>query len=146
VTQGLWPAVLRSGSLPFYTLFHGDHRPYYIDYSAKRLFIDHTHEIHKPASRSLRLLDPRDIAKYKDTLYKQLAYHKVIDKVADLQLHSQNKSWTESQEDLYQNLDYTITKPCYTQKRSWGRFEAGPFNGLLPSRRQFRLIVSGDWN
>jgi hypothetical protein len=76
VTPGLRSAVLSSGSLPFYSIFQGDHRPYYIDISSIQMVSDHTHEIHKPAGRSLRLMDPRAITKYCEFLHKELQYQK----------------------------------------------------------------------
>lgn len=71
-------SVLRSGSLPHYSLFHGDHCPYYLDLDATRAFSDSAHEIYWPVGSALRLHDPQIVIKYKDHLHKQLEYHKII--------------------------------------------------------------------
>jgi len=90
VTPGLRTAVLRTGSLPYYSLFHGDHRPYYINQTAKKMFSDHTHEIHKPTGRALRLMDPRVFVKYRETLHNDLQYHKIHKKCESLQKASRD--------------------------------------------------------
>jgi len=48
------------------------------------MFSDHTHEIHKQAGHSLRLMDPRVIAKYCKSLHRGLEYHKVPQKCEEL--------------------------------------------------------------
>jgi hypothetical protein len=58
VTPRLEKAVQRSGSLPFYSLFQGDHRPYYIDFNAAIAFADNSYEIARPKGRGLQLHDP----------------------------------------------------------------------------------------
>ncbi len=45
VSPILLESVIRSGSLPLYSLFHGDHRPYYIDFDAILAFSDSAYEI-----------------------------------------------------------------------------------------------------
>jgi hypothetical protein len=48
VTPRLSAAVLHTGSLPLYSLFQGDHRPYYMDLDASIAFADNAHEISRP--------------------------------------------------------------------------------------------------
>jgi hypothetical protein len=57
-TPRLLPAVERSGSLPYYSMFQGDHRPYYLDLTASIVFADNTYEIACPKGRGLQLHDP----------------------------------------------------------------------------------------
>ena len=84
------------------------------------------HEIHKLASRSLWLLDPREIVKYKETLHTKLDNHN-CDKVADLQLQSQNQTWSPYHKDIYQKLDYTITKVILYAEKNLGKVCGRPF-------------------
>ncbi len=51
VTSRLQGAVLRSGSLPLYSLFQRDHQPYHIDFDAAIAFADNAHEISRPKGR-----------------------------------------------------------------------------------------------
>ena len=48
VTPNLMRSVERSCILPFDTMFGGDHRPILIDFDAKVLFGDESHEINRP--------------------------------------------------------------------------------------------------
>jgi hypothetical protein len=45
VTPRLFSAASASGSLSYHMLFHGDHRAYYIDFTATELFSDPAYEI-----------------------------------------------------------------------------------------------------
>jgi hypothetical protein len=82
----------------------------------------HTHEIYQPAGRTLCLLDPREITKYKETLYKELQYNQVFKKVDNLRHLSQTTPWNEQLENSYHALDYTITKAMLSAERKVGRF------------------------
>ena len=95
VTPRLLPAVERSGSLPYYSMFQGDHRPYYLDLTASVVFADNTYEIACPKGRGLQLHDPRIVTKYKDALYEQLSYHKCHEKLQELQQCAQDNTWSE---------------------------------------------------
>jgi hypothetical protein len=96
--------------MPFYSLFQGGHRPYFIDFSAKDLFKDHTHEIHRPMSRSLRLVDPRIISKYKETLHQHMLQQRIFEKLDVLQEVSSVGTWTEHHTSPYLSLDDRITE------------------------------------
>jgi hypothetical protein len=103
-------SVLRSGSLPHYTLFHGDHSPYYLDLDATRAFSDSAHEIHWPVGRALHLHDPQIVIKYKDHLHKQLEYHKIIKKHDALIAASESGEWSSTMMADYQNVDHQVMK------------------------------------
>jgi hypothetical protein len=81
VSQGIYHTILHFGSLPFYSLTHGDHLPYFLDLDAHLLFADKGHGVAPAHHRQLRLHDPCIITKYTDALHNQLAYHKVFDKL-----------------------------------------------------------------
>jgi hypothetical protein len=73
VSPRLVGAVTHSGSLPLYSLFQGDHRPYYIDLDATVAFADNAYEICRPQGHGLQLCDPRIITKYIDSLRDHIA-------------------------------------------------------------------------
>jgi len=94
VTPRLVLAVLHSGSLAFHSMFHSDHRAYYLDFDAFLLFADPACEITPPAYRRLQLSDPRLKNQYRDALHNQLQYHKIYDKVQSLQDVSDSGDWS----------------------------------------------------
>ncbi len=106
VSPGIAPAVLTSGSLPFYSIFDSDHRPYYIDIDAKLLFSDSVHDIAPKSHRLLRLHDPRITEKYRTLVHKQFQIHKVYEKLNDLKSHADKATWQPSHTDLYQICNY----------------------------------------
>jgi hypothetical protein len=48
VSTGIWPAVIRSGSLPHYSIMHGDQLTYHVNFDPKVLFADPVHDIQLP--------------------------------------------------------------------------------------------------
>ena len=102
------PAVLRTGSQPMYSLFHGDHRPYYIDLDAEIAFADMAYEIHRPTGRGIQLKDPRITEKYRLELLDQLSYHNIWEKHQQLQHAAETYTWSNTQTDQYEVVD-TIT-------------------------------------
>jgi hypothetical protein len=109
-TPGLFPAAQTSGSLSQHTLFRSDHRTYFFDFDAQILFSDRTYKIQPIPSRRLRLNDPRLVDHYRLKLHEQLTYHKVNEKLAVLQDHADNNTWTSEHTECYQTLDKVITE------------------------------------
>jgi hypothetical protein len=95
-------AVLRTGSLPLYSLFQGDHWPYYIDLDAAIAFADNTYEISRPKGRGLQLKDPRVVTKYIEAFHDQCTYHKSTEKVSNLQTSAADLQWNEDLTETYQ--------------------------------------------
>jgi exonuclease III len=110
VTPHLQPAVLNSGSLAFHSLFHSDHRAYYVDFDTLLMFADPAHDIAPPSYRRLQLSDPRLINKYRDILHEQLNYHKIYEKVQTLQEASDTGAWTSATTEEYQKIDKLVTE------------------------------------
>jgi hypothetical protein len=120
ISASLSPALLHSGSLPFYSVFHGDHHPYYIDFDSKLLLSDSTFEIHRPSQRALSLRDPRLIKKYRDSLHDKFAKHNIQVKCDTLQQASTDGTWTHQDEAIYHKLDKTITQAMLSvEKTLW---------------------------
>jgi len=141
VTPRIEPTVLNSGSLAFHSLFHSDHRAYYIDLDALLLFADPAFVIAPPCYRRLQLLDPMLKNQYQDILHEQLVYHKVYDKVKALQEVFDAGSWTVVHIAEYQKLDELITETMLHSERNTGkrvstRFEWSPI--LKKSVQAFR--------
>lgn len=118
VSSNLAPAVLRSGILPYHSLFHSDHRPCYIDIDSILIFNENTHALQPQCSRSLQLTDPRKVQKYKEAFYKQLDYHKVIEKLRNLFDQAKSHPWSPDQEISYEKLDQLISESmCYAERK-----------------------------
>jgi hypothetical protein len=128
ITSGILPSLLCSGCLPFYSLFHSDHRPYYVDLSAKLLFKDHINKIHRSTGRLLRLQDPRVIACYIAELHKFFDQHKILEKCSEL-IHQSSLEgrWDSTQQEIYYNLDNKITEGMLHSERTLGKKFTGKF-------------------
>jgi hypothetical protein len=120
VTPNLMGAVLCTGSLPLYSLMQGDHLPYYVDLDASTAFADSAYEIQRPVGRCLKLHDPRIVERYKDYLYEQISYHKILEKHEALKAISEAGKWTPEATALYQTLDGIITRVMITAERKAG--------------------------
>jgi hypothetical protein len=119
-SASLLPAIVRSGILPYNSVFQGDHRPCYIDLNAVEAFGGQTSPVCPPCQRSLQLHDPRKVNEYLTALTAQLSLHKVQQKVATLH----NKAITGWQEDdqlQYERLDKLITEAMLYAERHTGK-------------------------
>jgi hypothetical protein len=121
VTPSLVPAVTNSGSLAFHSLFHSDHRAYYLDFNSVLLFSAPAYDIAPPSYRQLQLSDPRLKNQYRDILHKQLEYHKIYDKVESLQVASATGTWSDAHTQDYQSVDKTITEAMLHAESNTGR-------------------------
>jgi hypothetical protein len=121
VTPQLVESVQSSGSLPLYSLFQGDHRPYYIDLTAAIAFADNAYEIARPKGRGLQLHDPRIVAKYNEIINEQAAYHKLTDKAANFQDTSSTGTWTDNTTEAYQRADKLASENMLHAERKAGR-------------------------
>ncbi len=113
--------VLRTGSLPLYSLFQGDHRPYYIDLDATIAFEDSAYEISRPQGRGLQLKDSRIVTNYTTALYNQLEYHKIWEKETHIKEVVTSGKWTPHHTEQYQRIDTTITEIMLSAERKAGR-------------------------
>ncbi len=109
ISEDLFPAVQRTGILPYYSLCLGHHRPCYIDLDAVMAFGD-TCEIAPPQTRGLQLQDPKKREQYKVILNDQLEYHKVHQAKMDLVNLEAAGQWTEDTIQRYQKLDKIISE------------------------------------
>jgi len=107
VSASLLPAVVRSGILPYHSLFQGDHRPCYIDLESSIAFDGKPPSISPP--RVLQTKDPRIVAKYIKKLTDQLEKHKVLPKLQELYL-LESHQWTDQTQQTYERLDKIITE------------------------------------
>ncbi len=99
-------AASRSGILPLYSVFLGDHNACYVDIDAALLFTDSTYQIAPPLRRGLQLHDPRKVTAYNKELIDQLKYHKIFHKVDDIYEISGTGTWTSQHIDLYEKKRY----------------------------------------
>jgi hypothetical protein len=105
VSASLQSFVIRSGILPYHSIFPGDHRPCFLDLDGDLLFAGSTQPLSPPCRRSLQLHDPRKIDRYKTTLHEQLTNHKVLDKCQDLLDIATKGEWSLDFTIAYEKLD-----------------------------------------
>jgi len=154
VSASLLPAVVRSGILPYHSLFQGDHRPCYIDLESSIAFDGKPPSISPPCQRVLQTKDPRIVAKYIKKLNDQLEKHKVLPKLQELYL-LESHQWTDQTQQTYERLDKIITEAMlyaeeasakkYTNKYEWSpslvrSVHAERFWRLALRKSQGRLI------
>ena len=99
ISHQIMHAVLRAGLTPFHTFFQGDHRAAFVDFSAELLFRSNTYELIRQEGRGLQLKDPRIVDIYIQTLFDQLEYHKIMEKL-DRIVAIKVGDWTEEDTKL----------------------------------------------
>jgi hypothetical protein len=63
------------------------------------------------------------VDKFRKVLHTQLEYHKVEEKLADLQHHADNNTWTSEHTKSYQTLDTIITEAMlHAESHTWRSF------------------------
>jgi hypothetical protein len=121
ISASLREAVIRSGILPYNSIFSGDHRPCFLDLDADTLFGNSIHPLAPHCQQSLQLSDPRRVNKYKEVLHQQLSYHKVQERCKALQEVVDLNSWTIAHIDQDETLDRTITEAMLYAEASCSR-------------------------
>jgi exonuclease III len=122
VSSSIAPSVIRSGILPYNSLFYSDHRPCYIDIDAQLLFQEDTHAIQPPCQRGLQLTDPRIVANYNNHLHEQIEYHKIVDKYRNLMEQAESNTWSLIHEDNYEKVDQINTESMIHAERQGGKY------------------------
>jgi hypothetical protein len=122
-STSLLPAVTRSGTLPYNSIFQGDHCPCYIDLDSLVAFGGQTPPICAPCQRGLQLHDPRRVEEHLLVLHEKLHQHNILTKVTDLHTKAQLNNW-EAQDLLeYEKLDRLITKSMiFAERKTSSRF------------------------
>jgi hypothetical protein len=151
ISANISQAVLRSGILPFYSLFLSDHRPCYIDIDSNLLFNEATSQA--PSDhRGLQLQDPRKVEQYIAAVNDQLIYHNVMEKVRGLKSRAEGNAWGPSDQATYEQLDALTTEIMkhaeklisrkYTKKIEWSPALAKAVN----TTRYWRLLLKRSRN
>jgi len=109
VSKSILPAILRSGVLPHLSLTRGDHRPYYLDFDAYKLFSDPAYQIDPPNIRQLQLKDPHKVYKYISNLHDLLGQQNVLTRLENLQLKLDDQQWTAKCIVEYESIRITTT-------------------------------------
>ncbi len=110
VSGSILTSVLKSGILPYNSIFHSDHRACYIDIDPELLFKSQTYGIETPRRRGLQLSDPRKVSKYKNTLHDQLEYHKIVNKYRDPHYLAELGEWKGEYEVDYEKVNKLNTE------------------------------------
>jgi hypothetical protein len=105
ISNNLGPATLRSGILPFSSVFLSDNRPCYIDLDASSVFQELTSLLAPADRRGLQLTDPRIVQKYQDIVKTQLNYHNLVDKKNMLQVKADQSIWSPEDTAEYEKIE-----------------------------------------
>jgi hypothetical protein len=103
-------SILHSGVLHLYSVFHGDHNAVYLYLDSQILFAEDTCPIEHPRHCGLQLKDPRKVDACITFLHKQLQYHKVLEKLQDLDTIVTKGTWTDEDTTQYEKLDTIVTE------------------------------------
>ncbi len=133
-------AASRSGILPLYSVFLGDHNASYVDIDATLLFTDSTYQIAPSVHRGLQLQDPRKVTSYNTALIEQLEYHKIFDKVDDIYEKSDTGRWTRTYTDIYEKIDTIITESMRHTDDTLMHHCTGPFEWSIHLAQAFQTV------
>jgi hypothetical protein len=117
ISTTLADATIRTGILPYNSVFISDHRPCYIDLNSHHLFHESTLNIEPPQYKELRLEDSRLVKEYQKAVIRQLDYHHIPDKVNLLYAAAQQNNWTDNMVDKYEKLDTLITEAMLSAEK-----------------------------
>jgi hypothetical protein len=106
----------------------GDHCPCYVDLDSLTLFCGQTYPIVPPAQRGIQLKDPRKIEAYIKALTKQLEYHKIPEKLTELENISNTAQWSDYHTQEYSKIDNIITESMLFAERSITRHRTQNYN------------------
>jgi len=82
ISHSILPSIIQAGILPYNSIFLGDHRPCFLDFTTSTLFNDSSHPLATLSCQGLQLCDPRVVGEYYDNkLHELLAYHNVVEKL-----------------------------------------------------------------
>jgi hypothetical protein len=114
--------VIRSGILPYQSLFYSDHRSCYLDIDAKLLFQEDMHALQPPCQRGLQLTDPRIVSKYNDNFRDQVSYHKIAEKYRNLLELAELNTWSVDLEEDYEKIDQINTESMIHAERQGAKY------------------------
>jgi hypothetical protein len=134
VSQDIWQASLRSGVLPLYSIFQGDHNACYLDIDSVLLFGDSTNPIAPPTRRGLQLTDPRKVEAYIKQAEFQMDYHRIEEKIELIESLNTASSRSPHQQVLYEKLDKVISESMIHSERSITRTRTGPAQSIQAVR------------
>jgi hypothetical protein len=80
ISSDLLHGALRSGILPYNSVFMSDHRATFLDLDSIVVLREITSKIEPPAYHGLQLHDPRITTKYNEALIAQIKQHKLLEK------------------------------------------------------------------
>jgi hypothetical protein len=125
VSIPLQASILRSGILPYNSIFSGDHRPCFIDIDALSAFGGDTHSGQVPSRCQLQLHDLRIVQKYIDNMLTYVWDHKVMQKLHQLHEAAHNGTWSPLHQQQYERLDTLITEGMlYSERQASKRYSS----------------------
>jgi hypothetical protein len=131
VSKSISHTVIRSGILPYYSIFQGDHRAFFIDLDATELLQEGTHPLAPVKQRKLQLSDLSIMTKYKKILKDQLEYHNIEKKREYLRTTVREVTWSEDEVSMYEtigqiNSESMLYAERQVQKKFTEKYEWSP--------------------
>ncbi len=140
VSQDMRQASLRSGVLPLYSTFQGDHNACYLDMDSVLLFGDNTNPIALPTRRGLQLTDPRKVEAYIKQAELQMDYHKIEEKIDLIESLNTASSSSPHKQVLYEKLDKTISDSMIHSERSITRTRTATYEWSLETAQSIQAV------
>jgi hypothetical protein len=140
VSDDIIHAVTRSGILPLYSVFTGDHNACYVDIDATLLFAEPTYHIALPSHRGLQLRDPRKVTACIKILLEQTEYHKIYEKVSDLFQSAIEGNWTPTHTEIYEKLDTILTESMLYAERTITKYKTSLFEWSIHLAQAFQAV------
>jgi hypothetical protein len=120
-------SVTRAGILPYNYLFISDHRACFVNFDQTKLFQDTTPSIAPIQSRKLEIEDPRIVSKYIEALDKQIAYHKLDEKINITHQEAITGNLPTAWSKSYENIDKLLTESMLHAKSISAKVYSGKF-------------------
>jgi hypothetical protein len=140
VSTSLLPAITISGVLPHYSVFHSDHRPYFVDFDAQKLFGSPAYDVVQAQVRTLCLRDPRVLSKYLSSLHSQLDSDNMFPRLEALKSVASSLQWTTEHNSQYEELDQTITESMLSAEKAAGKRITTRFHWSSPLKKAVQAL------
>ncbi len=140
ISSSLLYTVVSTGVLPQSSLFHGHHRPHYVDFNSNLVFGDPAYDVALAHTRSLRLHDPRIVGKYIATLRDHLDSHNVFPQLEELVSTLQAGQWTAAHTAEYEALDNIVTTAMLHSEKTARRRISTKYNWSPPLKQAVQCL------
>ncbi len=140
VSPDLLPSIT-GGYLAFDTVLPSDHRALWIDVPGIILGFEEESQLQRSSARHLQCHDPRVVEKYVQHLSQTLKEMNAFQRLDTLQLVIQQTRMTHTQQQEYEDLDWTVTTARLLAEKQCQKFKMGqvPWTPDL-TRKIYRIL------